>query len=83
MQRSELTFCVNCAHKFQVNKSDPPWRWLCMKHPRMEGMGFVTPYSWDNADPYLLCRDVNGGACVLYQPADPRQLNLIETERKE
>ena len=62
------TYCVNCEHMMKLGKSDPPWRWLCRQHKSLDGYGFVTPTTWDNADPYLLCRNVNGGVCPLHSP---------------
>ncbi len=41
---------------------------LCIKHPRLDGFGFVRYDEWDRLAPYLFCRDVNGGACPLYEP---------------
>lgn len=38
-----------------------------MKHPRLEGFGFVVKGTWIDKPPYLYCRDVNGGACPLFE----------------
>lgn len=62
------TYCLACDHVHKGSVKLPPYRWLCMKHPRLnEGYGFVTPDTWDNAPPYLFCKDVNAGACPLYE----------------
>lgn len=63
-----MTICDECDHLLMVFKADPPWRWLCTKHPRMEGFGFVTKKSWDSFPPYLYAKDVNGGECPLFTP---------------
>jgi hypothetical protein len=65
------TYCNRCTHVFRVYKNDPPQRWLCSRHPRLEGFGFVTETTWDNAPPYLYCRDVNGGKCPMYLETKP------------
>lgn len=72
----EPTYCADCAHVYKVGKSDAPWRWLCIKHKRGEGYGFVTATTWDNAPPYLNCKDVNAGYCPLFEKAAPGQTKL-------
>ena len=62
------TICADCDNLSQTGKSDPPWRWLCVKHKRLDGFGFVTQDTWDSMPPYLYCKDVNGGACPLFKP---------------
>ena len=61
------TLCVECEHCSKPSKSTPPWLWLCREHKRLEGFGFVTRDTWDNAPPFLRCKDVNGGACPLFE----------------
>ncbi len=73
----DLTFCDGCDNVIR-EKNAPPYRWLCVKHKRAEGMGFVTPTTWDGAPPYLYCKDVNGGYCPLYVKATPGQMRLGE-----
>lgn len=60
------TICSECTH-LHGDSHGPPWYWLCSRHPRMEGFGFVTRKIWDKFPPFLFCRDVNGGACPLYE----------------
>jgi len=43
------------------------WNALCMKHPRIAKTDFVAE-SYLDGPPYLKCRDVNGGACPLFEP---------------
>lgn len=63
-----MTFCETCANVHMDSLRGPPWRWLCTKHARLnEGFGFVTSTTWDNAAPFLYCKDVNAGACPLYE----------------
>ena len=64
------TYCAECTHIYRPPGVRSPYYWLCIKHPRLEGMGFVIEGTWTNAEPYLRCRDVNGGACVLFAPAN-------------
>ena len=72
----EPTYCIACAHVYKEGKNDPPWRWMCVKHPRGDGFGYVTPGTWDNAPPYLFCKDVNSGCCPLYEAAAPGQMKI-------
>jgi hypothetical protein len=73
-----ITYCADCANCIRSSKTEPAYRWLCLMHPRLEGFGFVTKTNWDNAPPYLFCRDVNGGRCVLFAPlSDQRQMKLL------
>ena len=73
---SEPTYCNDCVHKIVDGKNDPPWRWMCGKHKRGDGYGFVTPTTWDNAPPYLFCKDVNAGMCPLFERDDGKQMRL-------
>ncbi len=71
------TWCDECDHVHPTSRKLPPWRWLCMKHPRLnEGFGFVTGTSWDNAEPYLKCKDCNAGACPNFKLAESGQMKL-------
>lgn len=63
-----ITYCHNCEHLHPNSEKMNPWRWMCLKHPRREGFGYVTPDKWDDFPPYLFCRDLNGGACPLWEP---------------
>lgn len=65
---SGVTFCALCEWVDPQSRKQAPHRWLCVRHKRIEGMGFVVPGQWVNAEPYLRCRDVNGGICQLYEP---------------
>jgi hypothetical protein len=60
------TYCQNCKWVFMETKSAPSWRWMCIRHKRISGAGFVTSDKWDSDPPYLYCNQVNGGACELY-----------------
>lgn len=62
-----ITYCINCDNVAEDSRKRDPWYWLCTKHPRLEGFGFVTNTTWDRAPPYLRCVDCNGGACPLYK----------------
>ena len=76
MQRSEPTYCRDCQNVESGTRKQPPYRWRCLKHPRLEGFGFVTPDLWDDEPPFLRCVDVNGGACVLFERLLPGQMTL-------
>ena len=62
---TERTFCSECDN-MTAGKSEPPWRWQCLKFPRLEGFGHVTQTTWDNMPPYGYCKDINHGACPLF-----------------
>jgi hypothetical protein len=62
------TYCDTCDHVDPQSRKMAPHRWLCLRHRRLEGMGFVAQGQWVGAEPYLRCRDVNGGWCELYEP---------------
>jgi hypothetical protein len=61
------TFCEDCEHVHPESRKRDPRYWLCTQHPQIEGMGFVSKDAWTNSEPFLLCRNVNGGACKLYK----------------
>lgn len=68
MGAGQPTFCHDCDHLTKESDKAPPFKWMCLKHPRLDGFGFVTRGTWDNFPPYLYCKDVNGGACPLFEP---------------
>jgi len=78
VQHDGPTFCEDCEHVYVVNKNDSPRYWLCIKHKRGDGMGYVARGTWTNAVPYLYCRDVNSGFCPLYEKASGSQMRLGE-----
>lgn len=61
-----MTYCADCKH-VHPESGGAPWTWMCSKHERREGYGFVTKEVWDKFPPFLYCKDVNGGACPLYE----------------
>ena len=65
---SEITYCNSCDNVALNSRKSPPWRWQCVKFPRIEGFGFVTDEEWTNYPPYAYCRDLNYGACPLWKP---------------
>jgi hypothetical protein len=62
------TFCDACDHVDPQTRKHPPHRWTCLRHPRLEGAGFVVRGQWVDAPPHLYCKDTNGGLCPLYEP---------------
>jgi len=77
MQPDAPTLCEDCDNVIR-EKSAPPFRWLCCKHKKLEGFGFVTKTTWDNGEPYMRCHVVNAGLCPLYQKAAPGQMTMGE-----
>jgi len=68
------TMCEDCQHVHKDTEKQPPWRWMCVKHPRVFD-GFVSTTERTTA-PYLFCKDVNGGACPLFKRRTDKQPNL-------
>lgn len=50
------------------SRKGPSYRAMCIKHPRLGGAGFVSKGYWDRDPPFMLCRDINGGACPTFEP---------------
>lgn len=71
------TYCEECDWVLKEYATAAEYLWLCMKHPRMDGHGFVSKTIRDgNLPPYLRCKDVNGGYCYLFKPKATTQTNL-------
>ena len=65
----DITFCEFCDHVVENTRKKPGYLRLCVKHPNIwNGYGYVTKTEWDKREPYLRCIDVNGGACLLFEP---------------
>lgn len=62
------TYCEDCDLVDAQSRKKAKYYWLCTAHRNLEGMGFVARDEWVNSEPYLRCRDVNGGACPVFQP---------------
>lgn len=77
-----ITLCENCANVESVSRKYSPTQWLCTRFPRIEGMGFVAPHIWAQKEPFMKCRDINGGACPLFEQLKTRQeaFNQIDDE---
>lgn len=73
---NEVTYCRDCDHVEPTSRKGPQWKWLCMECKAIEGHGFVDPDVWTNGEPYLRCKDVNGGYCKLFKPAATRQTKM-------
>ena len=65
---SNLTICEDCEHMHPDSRNGPSWRAMCSKFPRLEGMGFVSRTFWSKDAPYMYCKDINGGACCVWEP---------------
>ena len=72
------TYCRDCDHVDPQSRKQHPRLWLCLMHPCLEGQGFVDPEIWTNGEPYLRCRDVNGGRCMLFKARRDGQKDLGE-----
>lgn len=71
------TLCENCEHSHPENEKRPSYRWMCIMFPRVEQNNFVTT---DNrlSEPYMFCKDINGGKCPLFQRAKGKQMELVK-----
>jgi hypothetical protein len=65
----DITICEDCEHMHPESRKRASQWAMCMKFPRLEGMGFVSRDKWDKDPPYMRCRDINGGLCPLFEPA--------------
>lgn len=68
MDAANPTLCETCDHVAADSRRDHPRFWLCTRHRRLPGFGFVTHNPHPRQAPYLHCIDVNGGACPLWTP---------------
>lgn len=70
------TFCDECDHVEPSSRKKSPYHWICMKFPRVEGMGFVARGKWIAEEPYMHCRGINGGLCPMWKPIRQGQQEL-------
>jgi hypothetical protein len=63
----EPTYCNTCDNVHGETRREAEYRWLCTRHKRLDGRGYTSPNARNEA-PYLYCRDVNAGACPLWEP---------------
>lgn len=70
------TYCCDCDHLHPDSRKQNPHSWLCMKFPRLEGMGFVSPDWWAKNEPYMRCAGINGGLCATYKPRRDGQMEM-------
>jgi hypothetical protein len=77
VQHDGPTLCEDCDHVIR-DKNTPPFRWLCCKHKKLEGFGWVTRTTWDNGEPYARCSQINHGACPNFVKASPGQMRMGE-----
>lgn len=62
-----MTYCEDCDHVWPESRKRQGYYWLCMEHKNLQGMGYVSKTEWVKEEPYLRCKDVNGGACKLFK----------------
>lgn len=61
------TWCDQCEWVTSESRKRPPFQWLCARHRRLDGHGFLSP-EYRTDEPFLKCRDVNGGLCETFEP---------------
>ena len=66
MSETGPTLCEHCDNVHPESRKRLPTQWLCVKFPRLEGMGFVAPYTWVEKEPFMRCSGINGGFCPMY-----------------
>lgn len=72
------TLCSECDHVHPESRSRATYMWLCAKHKKLPGYtGFVSGHVWERDEPFLRCRDVNGGACQLFKAKRNSQMEMI------
>ncbi|MBW3095673.1 hypothetical protein [Pseudohoeflea coraliihabitans] len=62
------TWCSDCRNVVSDTRKRHPGSWLCRKHKRLEGMGFVDRDYWSREEPFMRCVNINGGDCPLFDP---------------
>ena len=68
------TFCRDCDNVVEETRKRSVHSWLCSKHKRLEGQGFIDPDWWAENEPFLKCTAVNGGMCPLFTPRRDKEL---------
>lgn len=71
-----ITSCETCDHVHAETRKQHPSRWLCVRFPRIEGFSPVAPKAWVDAEPYMRCVGINGGACPLWKARRDGQREL-------
>lgn len=64
----EPTYCRKCEHVTLDTRKLRPRYWQCAMHRRFDRVSFVSDEDWSEVNPFLACRDVNGGMCPLFEP---------------
>lgn len=62
------TLCKECDHVETTSRKLAPYKWLCMKFPRLGEVGFVDPDYWSVKEPYNKCANINLGSCPCFTP---------------
>lgn len=65
-----ITYCSECDNVVADTRKRHPATWRCSKFPLIEGGGFVVPDIWVTDEPFMKCKDINGGACPLFTPKE-------------
>lgn len=69
------TLCEECEYSHADNAKRPAYRWLCVKFPRLESANFVTSAE-RMTEPFMYCKDINGGKCPLFRKSKGKQIEL-------
>jgi hypothetical protein len=73
------TPCEDCDGVVASTRKDGPYRWLCIRFPRLPGLDPVAPTQRMVFEPYMRCAGINGGHCPLWSPRrEPVQKEAAE-----
>lgn len=67
------TLCEDCTNSHSENAKRKPYRWMCVKFPRLDASNYVTSKE-RVSEPYMYCKDINGGHCPLYERNEECQI---------
>jgi hypothetical protein len=62
------TPCETCDHVHPATANKEPWKWMCLKFPRLAGLDPVAPTQRIVLEPYNRCTAINVGFCPVWQP---------------
>jgi len=61
------TPCETCDNVHMDTRKKPPYQWMCVRFPRVEGMSAVAPTTWAGHEPYNRCVNINLGYCPVFK----------------
>lgn len=62
------TPCETCDHVHPATAAKEPYRWMCLKFPRLAGLDPVAPTKRVVLEPYNRCSSINVGFCPVWEP---------------